>query len=458
MKKLYLSDIIRIIDGTIIGKTEHDPLIKNVISRNSHRLTNSTLIFFPNKSRLMKQKKLKSCVIVTQKPELFQGLNKSFSIVKVKNSEIAFGKFIDYYRNLFQLPIIGITGTCGKTTTKEMVSKILEGNMNVVKTILSRNNRNRNLNYLMKINEQTDVAVIEVGVGFPGGIKNFAKYFKPSIGVITNIGTDHVQGFKTHEAYIQEKANMLKVLNNKGTIILNIDDETIRNLDISNFKGNILYFGMSDDADFRASNIIYGESGMSFLIHHGYQLLECNINGFGKHNVYNALAALAVSTTLGMDLKDAVLQLKNFQHIKRHLEFRKGINNCTLIDDTWNTNSKSIESALDVLSNISKGRKSIAVLGDIEELGDLSESEHKKIGFFIKEFKINQLITIGSQSKFIAIKAMELGMNPQNIFSIDNQDELVDILKKITDSNSIVLIKSSMRKSINETLKKLIIE
>ncbi|HLO11038.1 MAG TPA: UDP-N-acetylmuramoyl-tripeptide--D-alanyl-D-alanine ligase [Pseudoneobacillus sp.] len=456
MKHLLLSEIIKIIDGTIISKTENNPLIKNVISKKNHRITNSTLIFFPNKSRLMNKKKLKSCVIVTQRPEIFQTLNKNFTIVKVKNSEKAYKKFIEYYRNLFQIPVIGITGTCGKTTTKEMVSSILGENMRLVKTILSRNARTRNLTYLMQMDEQTDAAVIEVGVGFPGGIRNFASYFKPTIGVITNIGTDHMKGFKTHEAYIQEKASLIKFLNNKGTIILNKDDEIIQTLNLTTFKGKIFYFGLCEDADIRASNIKYGENGMSFIVHYGSQSHECSISGFGKHNVYNTLAALAVSTSLGIEIKEAIERLKNFQHIQRHLEFHVGINNCTLIDDTWNTNSKSIESALEVLSNISNGRKTIAVLGDIEELGDLSEREHEKIGAFIKEFSINQLVTIGKESTLIAKRAMELGMNSKDIFSIDNQTDLVSILKKITDANSLVLIKTSMRNSFSNTLKKLI--
>jgi UDP-N-acetylmuramoyl-tripeptide--D-alanyl-D-alanine ligase len=459
MKNLYLSEIIKIIDGTIVSKTENDPLIKNVISCKVQNIKkSSTLIFFPNISKLMKKQKLQACVIVTQRPDRFIKLNSSFTIIKVKNSEKAFRKFTDYYRNQFIIPIIGITGTCGKTTTKEMIAKILEADKNIVKTKRSRNAPKENIHYLLQLNESTDIAVIEVGVGRPGAVKKFARYFKPTIGVITTIGTDHIKGFETQEDYIQEKASMIKAINNTGTIILNKDDEIIQKIGLKNFKGKIIYFGLSDDADIKATEIKYGENGMNFLVHDGYQTIECTINGFGKHNVYNVLAALAVSTSLGIEMKDAIDRLQDFKHIERHLEIKKGINDCTLIDDTWNTNSKSIKSALEVLSNISNGRKTIAVLGDIAELGDLSESEHKKVGTFIKEFNINQLVTIGSEAKFIAQRAIELGMNPKDIFSIEKQEDLVDILNKITDADSIVLLKTSMRKSLNATLKKLIIK
>jgi UDP-N-acetylmuramoyl-tripeptide--D-alanyl-D-alanine ligase len=458
MKHLYLSEIINIIDGNILSKSETDPLIKNVISRKSDRITNSTLIFFPHKSKLKNKLKLKSCIIVTQKPELFLDLSNSYTIVAVKSSEIAFEKFTSFYRNLFQLSVIGITGTCGKTTTKEMVSSILEQDLNIVKTIQSKNSRTRNLNYLMKIDQKTDAAVIEVGVGFPGGIKTFAKYFKPSIGVITNIETDHVLGFKTHQAYINEKAMMLKVINENGTIILNSDDENIQSLDKKNIKGKIVYFGIKEDSHFKARNIKYEVDGMSFEVIFQSKIFYCKINGFGKHNVYNALAALAVTSLLGIDLKVAIERLKNFQPLARHLQIRRGVNHCTLLDDTWNTNSKSIESALEVLCNIAKGRKSIAVLGDIHELGVLSKNEHRKIGEIVHKLKIDHLITVGSEAKFIAKRALELGMDASNIIILNRQEELVDLLPKIADKNSIVLIKTSMRNSFSNILKKIILD
>jgi UDP-N-acetylmuramoyl-tripeptide--D-alanyl-D-alanine ligase len=462
MKNLYLSEILKITDGINKSNIKKNPKIKNVITCRSQRLKdNNTLIFFPDKNKLLKNiSKLKSSVIVTQNPNRFVDFAKFCQIIFVKDSEKAYRRFIDYYRKQFPIPIIGITGTCGKTTTKEMVAKILEKkDSNVVKTERSQNGRNENIRYLMKIDKSTDYAIIEVGVGYPGGIKEFGRFFKPNIGVITTIGTDHIKGFKTQEAYIREKASMLKVLNHpNGTIILNKDDQIIRNLDLKQFKGKIVYFGLSNDAHFKASNIQYIENGMKFTLHYGSEVHDCSINSFGYHNVYNVLAAIAVTTTLGVDIKEAIQSLKDFQHIERHLQLRIGINNCLLIDDTWNTNSKSIESALEVLSNISKGRKTIAVIGDIEELGDFSESEHIKIGDFVRYYNINQLITIGNKSKLIAKRAFELGMDKNNIFNLNEKKELVRTLKKIANDNSIVLIKTSMRDSFDKVLKQLIID
>ncbi|TSI03561.1 UDP-N-acetylmuramoyl-tripeptide--D-alanyl-D-alanine ligase [Lysinibacillus sp. BW-2-10] len=459
MKKLLLSEINKIIDGRILNKHEINPVIKNVILGKSDKIKNSTLIFFPRKAKLETYKNdLKSCVIVTEKPELFMDFAECFTIVKVEDSRNAYNKFVQFYRHLFPIPVVGVTGTCGKTTTKEMIATILKEDRKIVKTISSQNSRSLNLEYLMKINEQTDAAVIEVGVGFPGGIKDFDLHFEPCIGVITNIEIDHMKGFKTHQSYIDEKAEMVNIISkNNGTIILNKDDMNIRNLDLSHFKGEIRYYGIND-GDLRASNIHYNEQGMEFSVYDGKQIYQCKINCFGRHNVYNALAALAVSTTLGISLKDAIKRLQNFQPLNRHLQIRTGINQCTLIDDTWNTNSKSIDAALQTLASLANGRKTIAVLGDIEELGDLSESEHKKIGTFIHKYKINQLVTIGKEAKFIAQKAIELGMNPSDVFILVHQGDLLNILKTIADENSVVLVKASMRNSFQDTLKKLIID
>ncbi|WP_156424337.1 Mur ligase family protein [Bacillus sp. FJAT-27445] len=448
MKHLLLSEIIDIIDGTIVSKTVDDPLINRIATRKSDRITNYTLVFFPHKSSVKDNLELKSTVIVTQRPHLFKDLENSFTIVSVKDSKIAYNKFIAYYRGLFSLDVIGITGTCGKTTTKEMVASILEVDRNIVKTILSRNSRFRNFKYLMEIDEKTDAAVIEVGVGFPGGIEQFANYFHPSIGVITNIGIDHVSGFKTHEAYIKEKAMMAKVLDKEdGILILNKDDQIIQKLDLRSFKGKILYFGLNKEAEIRASHIKYEEGGMKFYVHGHNGFAVCKINGLGIHNVYNALAALAVAVSLGIELRDAAKRLEKFSPVKSHLQLKKGINGSTIIDDTWNTNSKSIESALEVLSSISGGKKTIAVLGDIEELGAISESEHRKIGDLIIKYKIDQLITIGHESKYIAARALDLGMNPKEITILDDEGHLVEMLAKKMDTSTLVLIKKSMRNS-----------
>ncbi|MDM5333593.1 UDP-N-acetylmuramoyl-tripeptide--D-alanyl-D-alanine ligase [Ureibacillus composti] len=457
MKYLPLNRIVKAIDGLIINNQTSNPIIKNVVLGDSKTIKDSTLVFFPEKSILENYQDVKFCAIVTQKPERYIDFAQSFTIIKVSSSKKSFEKFIKFYRNLFELPVVGITGTCGKTTTKEMVSSILKADMNLVKTIGSKNKRKRNLSYLMKINKKTDVAVIEVGVGNPGGIVNFDKFFKPSIGVITNIGVDHGLGFKTHQAYINEKAKMVQIINkNKGTIILNIDDENIKKFDLRKFEGRIIYFGLSQSAHFKASNIHYDVNGMKFSLHYDNEVFECKIKCFGTHNVYNALAALAISTTLGVPIIDAIQRLGNFTPLKRHLQIKTGINQCTLIDDTWNTNSKSIEAALEALVNLSKGKKTIAVLGDIEELGELSESEHKKIGSFIHKYIIDQLVTIGNESKIIAQQAIELGMNQHNIYMINKKEDLINVLSKTADANSVVLIKGSMRNSFKYILQKLI--
>ncbi|WP_338448381.1 Mur ligase family protein [Niallia oryzisoli] len=459
MKNLYLSQIIPIINGSIISQIENDPLIQHVSFWNYNPITTGTLVFFPNKSRLERNLNLKSSVIVTQNPLLFQDLNKSYTIVAVKNSKVAFEKFIKFYRSLFSIPVIGITGTAGKTTTKDLVAHILGADWNVVKTIRSQNGGYQNLRNLLQVNDQTDAAVFEFGVGARGVMDYFCRIFQPSIGVITNIATDHGSGFKSQQDYTNEKAKLAAIINkNNGTLILNSDDQNIQNLDLGYFEGQIITFGLSNHAQFKADHIRYTENGMEFSVPYGNEVYECRINAFGKHNVYNVLAAFAVCKSLGLQLKDMVKRLESFHLLERHLEIRKGINNCTLIDDTWNTNSISAEAALEVLANLSKGRKTIAVLGDVEELGHFSESEHKKIGTFVHKYKVHTLVTVGKQAKYIAQQARSLGMDDRNIFMLENKEGLVSLLENISDSNSILLVKASMRDSFGDTMNKLIAE
>lgn len=459
MKSLRLSEFINIIGGTIVSRIEGNPLITHVVSRKSYHIRDGTLIFFPHKSKLIKKRMLKSCVIVTDRPDLFQELREYFTIIAVKNSKVAFDRFIKYYRSLFPIPVVGITGTTGKTTTKEMVAHILEVDRNVVKTIASHNDRYRNLSYLMRINDETDAAVIEVGIGAPGGIESFDSFFKPKIGVITNIDVDHGSGFVNQQAYINEKAKMVEIIDrNEGAIILNNDDVTIQNFDYSYFKGKMITFAINNPVHVRADHIQYDEAGMRFTLYYRGEVFDCSVKGFGKHNVYNALAALAVSASMGIPMKEAIKGLRSFQPLERPLQIRKGLNQCTLIDDTWNTNAKSIEAALEVLTILARGRKTIAVLGEVEELGHLSESEHKRIGTFIHKYKIDTLVTVGKQAKYIAQEAQELGMDQSSIFTFEAQEGLVSFLKNIADSNSIVLIKASMRNSFEGIMEHLVVE
>ena len=181
--------------------------------------------------------------------------------------EEAYWKFIHYYRNLFQIPVIGVTGTCGKTTTKEMITQILEQDYNVDSTWMSMNSMSVNLRYLMRFDEDTEMAVYEMPVAYPGYLKVACQYFQPQIRILLNIGVHHLADCETPEVYMKAKAEITEGLDHeKGILILNGDDENIKKVvDVTPFK-NVIYFGKGEKAQFRAEKIQYGNKGMKFML------------------------------------------------------------------------------------------------------------------------------------------------------------------------------------------------
>lgn len=453
MKNSSLMKLMPVLNGVLL-RGNADFIVNHVYHKKQDKFTNNTLVFYRKNMKIPLN--LKSCVIVTSNKKAIDQFPTTYTIVYVKKVWLAYRRFITYYRKQVNIPVIGVTGTCGKTTTKEMIAHILSFKMNIVKTVLSQNGLSNNIKYLLQINDQTDAAVIEMGVSTTGHIRQTARYFKPTIGIITTIGTDHLQGFTDHHSYLKEKESMLLAVSKKGTMILNADDENTKKINKRIFKGEIIYIGEAEHSDFQLVNVRYHEDGMKFVLRFHGQVYFGFVPGFGKHNVYNAVFAIAAANLLGISINTSIKRLETFQPVKRHLQLHTGINGSSIIDDTWNTNPTSIQAAIEVLAELSKGKKSIAILGDIEELGQYSITEHQKVGEIVYKHKIDYLMTIGDQAKEIAVKAKELGMNSSNIFPIVSDVQLVKLLKKLATKNTIILVKTSMRKSYRDLMLKIV--
>jgi UDP-N-acetylmuramoyl-tripeptide--D-alanyl-D-alanine ligase len=397
------------------------------------------------------------CTIVTDKNLEPLRTIENCTVIMVNNIESAFWEFVDYYRSLFQIPVIAVTGTCGKSTTKDMIKHILCCNWSVTGTKASANSRTHHLNYLLDINENTDVAVFETPVGKPGDITNSCRYFKPTIGIITNIGLDHMEGCKGLESYIKAKAEMLTGVDESGILIINADDENIQKFDLKTFRGRIVKFGINYPSDFQASHICYSEKGMNFTLTLSQMKHDIFIPGYGEHQVYNALAALSAVHQLGIGITEAAESLTTFKNLPSHIEVIDGINGSIIIDDTWNTNPNSLKAAIQVLTNISRGRTRIALIGDINALGDFALEIHRQIGdMLVESGGVDILITIGTLSAEAANQALKSGFKG-DIYMFNNTEGIYDLLKNKLNSNTILLVKSSgyHDKTILDLVKKL---
>lgn len=459
MKSLPLKTIIEKIDGKILQGI--DSLIISDFVIRTNRLKQGVLLFDVYHEKYIstgEYPKSCPCAIVTDEPANYTGLGKNITVIQVANIDEACWRFIEFYRSLFKIPIIGVTGTCGKTTTKEMIKHILSGNYKVNATYKSYNALFRNLDYLLDIDDNTQMAVYEMGVAYAGDLSASCRFFKPQVGVITNIGIDHLQAFETLDAYINAKAEFLEGLGFKGTLILNADDKNIKKINLSKYKGNIVYFGFDDKADFKASNVKHIKEGLKFTLQHKDKIYNFIIPGYGEFNVYNAAAAIAAAHTVGVGIKEAGERLASFQNVEKHFELNKGINGSTVIDDTWSVNPTSAEAALKLLKYLSKGRKTIAVLGRMSLLGRRSSEYHYKTGEKVADIGINQLIVIGQGADEIGFGALQKGMSQDNVYFCKNSDEAYEVLKKALDENSIALVKTTMLASYTDLIDRIIIK
>lgn len=445
MKTLDLREIIEVIDGELKTK-DYNLLIKNVVKR-ARGLDDHTLYFHLYKKReldLEEFTKYKSTVIVTEDPNCFKSSQDDVAVVLVKDIDEAYWKFVDYYRGLYDIPIIGVTGTSGKTTTKEMIKHILSEKRNVKATYKSWNASRANLGYLLRIDDDTEAAVFEMGVAYPGDLIDSCRYFKPQIRILLNIGVYHLVGCKTPENYLKAKAEILSGMNPaKDFILLNGDDENVAKVDVTHCV-NIVYFGYQDHCHWKAKNAKSIHGGTSFDLTYENQDYEVFVPGLGEHNVYNALAALAAVQQAGVDIQEAINRLQTFRHLNKHLEVRKGPQGSTILDDNWNNTPPAMEAALRVLKEVAGKKFKIAVLGYMSNLGTSSyaQEQYANMGNIVVETGVDLLVVIGEKPIQIGKKAIEFGMDDSKVYFIAQGNEVAELLRPYLNENTVILLKA----------------
>lgn len=436
--------------------------IQNVVTQ-PKKLRGGTLLLRTRRREALdwaQYQRYSDAVIVLQKREGTPEDWGKLTVVKVPDIQAAYWNFVDSYRKRFSIPVYAITGTCGKTTTKEMIAHLFRASYTVQATVRSRNASAFNLGYLLGIDDSTDVAVFETGVAtYPDDLHDSGKYFQPTIGILNNIGLDHLKGCGTFENYVKGKAELLDIIEPAGTLIYNADDENIAKIDRSGFRGLQYSFGTSRGADFRAVAIRYGEGGMEFTLQFRGLSHALFVPGFGEPNVYNALAAIAGAYAAGMGIREAGERLKSFEHLPGHLQLKQGVQGSAILDDSWSSNPTSARSALHVMQEIANGRRKIAVLGRLtDDLEEQFDEESRKIGALAVEKGIEILITRGPDAKVIGEGALRAGMNPQQVLHAQDLEEAYQLLKPHLDKRALVLVKSSYYDVSDELLKKIVRE
>lgn len=350
------------------------------------------------------------------------------------------------------LPIIAITGSAGKTTTKAFVGSILSKQWNVFESKDYWNTTEHTKKHKEEINDSHQAVVLEYGMAYPGIITNHCSIIQPNISIVTNIGLAHVGNFDGDvRGVAKAKSELIHGMDQQGLLILNKDDDNSRFLETQQFKGKMLTVGIKSDADYRAYDLQYKDIGMSFKMKLHGQEIELYIPILGEHHVYNALNAVAVADYLGFSPLDIQAGL-NFKKPPRRLTIYNLRDDITVIDDTVHSHPQGVRAAIDVLTNIAKKRK-VAIIGQMRELGVLREEEYRKVGEYIYEEGIDEFITYGFRTDEMSNAAIEMGMDPSRVHHFINKDALHALLDKLIKPHDTILVKGASKTNMFETVK-----
>lgn len=351
------------------------------------------------------------------------------------------------------IPAIGITGSSGKTTTREILSSILEQKWKVLKNTGNKNLPTNTQQIAESYDSSIDAIILELGMGKPGAGKIHCSYLQPNISIITNIGTAHFGNLgNSIESTAKNKSALIKYMKRDGLLLLNEDDDNSKLLDTSTFKGKIITIGINKKSDYRARDINYVQRGMKFKVLLDNVEEHFFIPTFGEHMIYNTLFAVALSHHLGFTASEIRAGLENFQMPIKRLNIIELQNQSILIDDTVNANPQSVKAALDVQEKLGKGRKQIVVLGSMLELGDYSDEGHIEVGSYLATKQVDAIFTYGQAANFINKGLLDAAYPAEKVKHFKNRDGLHRELKKSIEANSVILVKGSSAMNMNKTV------
>jgi len=363
--------------------------------------------------------------------------------IRVENTQQALGELSAVWRQSFNIPIVAITGSNGKTTVKEMVNSILSCNGTVLSTEGNLNNEIGVPQTLFNLNENYDFAVIEMGANHVGEIARLCEMAKPKVAVVTQCAPAHLEGFGSLEGVAQAKGEIFESLEDDGTAVINADDKFFSFWKTLADDSQVISFGLdgsrdSDHADVTASVVSVSSTGSHFQLRILDENIDVKLSLPGRHNIMNALAAASCAKALDVSLIDIRDGLEALQAVPGRLQFKMGVQNLRIIDDTYNANPGSFSAALDVLIN-SPGQHWLA-LGDMGELGDAAVAMHQQAGVLAELAGIERLFTIGELSK----NATEgFGAGAEHFADHEALIEKIKIIKNESDKDITLLIKGS---------------
>lgn len=454
MDNIKLQDIVKAIGGKLLVEGKQRDFSRVVIDS---RKVNKGDIFFAIKGENFDAHKFVDNVlengaglVIVHKEEEYKSFSEDSSIVLVEDTKKALLDLASFYIDTLDIKVVGITGSTGKTSTKDLIAAALSEKYKVFKTKGNFNNDIGMPLMILELNKDYEVAILEMGMSNLGEIETLARVAKPDIAVITNIGTSHMENLKTRDNILKAKIEITTLFNENNVLIVNGENDKLHDLESNNYK--IVKIGTESDYNFKGCRIIINKDNIEFSVKENGRAIDQTI--FvpvpGKHNVLNSLLAVAVARHLGVSYEEIAEGIKNLEATSMRLDVIKH-EGYTIINDAYNASPDSMIAALEVLKTY-EGRK-IAVLGTMKELGEESPKAHEEVAKYAKDSKVDMLITLGEfNSDF------EAGFGSENFKAFDSIEDIVHYLKQNLKDGDVLLVKASrsmkFENIINELQKK----
>lgn len=447
MEKININDIKTYTKGNIIKNNNQNPITK--VSIDSREINEETL-FVPiigakfDGHTFMESAYEKGCRnFIEDKNHDFQ--KEDINIVKVDDTTKAFGQIAKGYKEKFNIPIIAVTGSVGKTSTKDIITSVLKTKYNVTKTQGNHNNEIGLPKTLLTITKKTELAVIEMGMDKKGEIDYLTNLVNPNIGIITNIGMSHIMNFENQEGIFNAKMEIINGFKDNGLLIVNGDDKYLKTLKKQKHNYELLTYGFNKENDIYCKKYTINETTSNFTCIYQEKEYNFTISSIAKHNIGNALIAIILGLKYKLTPEQIQKGLLEIELSQNRLDIIK-TDKYTIINDTYNSSYDSVMSALEVLNNF-KTRK-VAILGDILELGKYSTQIHKKIG---KNINCDVLIAIGNEAKWIYEEANK---NIESYYFL-TKEEFYDKMNAVLKDKDTILVKASRGMELDKVVEQI---
>lgn len=442
--KVY--EIVEATRGILVSGNKDDEI--NFFSQDSRQMTNGGM-YIPLKGERFDGHNFIESAFQTGAQAIISEKNVNYEdkiVIKVKDTHQALKDMASYLRNHRPVKVVGVTGSVGKTSTRDMVYSVVKQKYKTLKTEGNYNNEIGLPLTILRYHDE-EVLVLEMGMNHLQEMSRLSMIARPDIACITNVGTAHIGELGSRENILKAKLEIINGMKEGSTLIINQDNDMLQTVELPHL--NVVRVGKGKEASIQASHIVLEETKSSFEVEYQGKKEIIEVPVQGEHNISNALIAIAVGIELNISLEDIKKGIQEFKLTKNRMDILEK-NHKTVIDGTYNASVDSMKSSIDVLANYKK--RKVAILADMLELGDYSQQLHEEVGSYVASKGIDILVCVGKEAKYIYQKARE---SMKDVYYFELNQEVIARLDELLKEDDVILVKGSHSMNLKEVVEKI---